>query len=140
MPNPKPFDFATKMFFDDFDNTRLESQLSGKRFSVVYRLSGDEQTARNKAEDICGEQSVEFPVALLPHGAIPEQIVGHIERFEQENADSWLVTVSFAEEIAAGEWTQFLNVLFGNISIKQGIQVAALEMAKNPSFGNEEFE
>ncbi len=116
------------MFFDDFDNSRLESQLSGKRFSVVYRLSGDEKTARSKAVDICGEQSVEFPVDLLPPGAIPEQIVGRIEHFEQETPASWLATISFAVEIAAGEWTQFLNVLFGNISIKRGIQVAALEL------------
>jgi len=115
------------MFFNDFDNSRLAAQLSGKRFSVVYRLSGDEQTARNKVEDICGEQSVEFPVDLLPLGVIPEKIVGRIEHFERESPASWLATISFAEEIAAGEWPQFLNVLFGNISIKRGIQVAAFE-------------
>jgi ribulose-bisphosphate carboxylase large chain len=130
------------MFFNNFDNTRLETQLSGKRFSVVYRLSGDETTARNKAEDICAEQSVEFPVNLLPPGVIPDTIVGHIERLEQENEASYLATISFAEEIASGEWTQFLNVLFGNISIKQGIQVAGFEQGdalaglfSGPNFG-----
>ena len=113
------------MFFNDFDDAPLDAQLNGKRFSVLYRLSGDEQTARNKAKDICSEQSVEFPVDLLPPGTIPEKIVGRIEHFAQESPGSWLATISFAEEIAAGEWTQFLNVLFGNISIKRGIQVAA---------------
>jgi len=119
------------MFFDDFENSRLENQLSGNRFSVVYRLSGDEKTAWDKAADICAEQSVEFPCRLLPPGVIPEKIVGHIENFQQENEESWLATIHFAEEIAAGEFTQFLNVLFGNISIKQGIQVAAV----HPSAG-----
>ena len=115
------------MFFDDFDNFSLDAHLGGNRFSVVYRLSGDEKTARNKAEDICSEQSVEFPVDLLPPGTIPEKIMGRIEHFGQESPVGWLATISFAEEIAAGEWTQFLNVLFGNISIKRGIQVVAFE-------------
>jgi ribulose-bisphosphate carboxylase large chain len=115
------------MFFDDFDDSQLATRLSGKRFSVVYRLSGNEKTAMEKAGDICAEQSVEFPVDLLPPGTIPEKIVGNIEQFDRESESVWLATISFAEEIAAGEWTQFLNVVFGNISIKQGIQVAGIE-------------
>jgi ribulose-bisphosphate carboxylase large chain len=59
---------------------------------------------------------------------IPEKIVGHIEQFDRESETTWLARISFAEELAAGEWTQFLNVVFGNISIKQGIQVTALEL------------
>lgn len=130
------------MFFDDFDSSRLESQLSGDRFIVTYRLSGDETEARSKAEDICAEQTVEFSVALLPPGAIPEHVVGRIENFQNENKTSWLARISFAEEIAAGEFTQFLNVIFGNISIKRGIQVAGIEtsckitnMLPGPKFG-----
>ena len=114
------------MFFEDFNNSQLESLLSGNRFSIVYRLAGDEKTVRDKAADICAEQSVEFPCRLLPPGVIPEKIVGQIEDFQRETEESWLATISFAEEIAASEFTQFLNVLFGNISIKQGIQVAAV--------------
>ncbi|MDR1964724.1 MAG: hypothetical protein LBQ50_13195 [Planctomycetaceae bacterium] len=114
------------MFFDDYDPVRLENQLSGNRFIVIYRLSGDETTARNRATDICAEQTVEFPVRLLPSGVMPEKIVGRIEQFERKDETSWLATISYADEIAAGELTQFLNVVFGNISIKQGIQVVAL--------------
>ena len=130
------------MHFHDFDNTRLETRLSGDRFIVTYRLSGNETEARSKAEDICAEQTVEFPVALLPPGSIPERIVGRIEDFRKENEQSWLARISFAAEIAAGEFTQFLNVVFGNISIKQGIQVAGIEpsqkifeMLPGPKFG-----
>ena len=120
------------MFFSDFAPAQLESQLSGRRFSVIYRLTGDVKTARCKAEDICIEQTVEFPVDLLPPGTIPNNIVGRIEHFEQESPASCRAVISFAEEIAAGEWTQFLNVLFGNISIKQGIQVVGLNLDDSP--------
>jgi ribulose-bisphosphate carboxylase large chain len=116
------------MFFEDFDSVQLEHQLSGNRFKVIYRLFGDETTARNKASDICAEQTVEFPVRLLPSGVIQEKIVGDIEQFERKDETSWLATISYANEITAGEFTQFLNVVFGNISIKQGIQVVALQL------------
>ncbi|MDR2757728.1 MAG: hypothetical protein LBC20_18750 [Planctomycetaceae bacterium] len=130
------------MFFADFDPIRLENQLSGNRFRVTYRLFGDEAETRNKAADICAEQTVEFPVRLLPCGVIQEKIVGNLEQFEQQNETSWLATISYADEIAAGELTQFLNIVFGNISIKQGIQVVAiqpsqgiLEQLPGPRFG-----
>jgi ribulose-bisphosphate carboxylase large chain len=115
------------MFFEDYSNGRLESLLSGNRFTVIYRLSGDEASAKNLALDICAEQTVEFPVPLLPPGTIPEKIVGQMERFEQESENRWLATIRFAEELAAGELTQFLNVLFGNISMKVGIQIVAVK-------------
>jgi ribulose-bisphosphate carboxylase large chain len=134
------------MFFNDFDSQHLESQLSGNRFCVEYRLIGDEATARNKAADICAEQTVEFPVRLLPPGAIAEKIVGQIERFDKEREDCFRATISFANEVTAGELTQFLNVVFGNISIKQGIQVVGLrvnqeilDMFPGPRFGVTSF-
>ncbi|MDR2661762.1 MAG: ribulose 1,5-bisphosphate carboxylase large subunit [Treponema sp.] len=146
------------MFFEGYDDSRTAGLLSGERFSVIYRLRGDEKTARAIAEDICAEQTVEFPVSCLPPGAIPEKILGRIERFEAEGCgaegperespsggpDRWLAEISFAAELAAGEYTQFLNVVFGNISIKRGIQVAAVKPGKamdgilpGPRFGVE---
>jgi ribulose-bisphosphate carboxylase large chain len=121
------------MFFEGYDDGRTAKLISGKRFSVIYRLKGDEKTARAAAEDICAEQTVEFPVSCLPPGAIPENILGRIECFERESLsgpmekETWRAEISFAAELAAGEFTQFLNVVFGNISIKRGIRVAALK-------------
>jgi ribulose-bisphosphate carboxylase large chain len=130
------------MFFENFDNVRLERQLSGNRFTASYRLFGDEKTARSVAADICAEQTVEFPVSLLPSGTIPEKIVGQIETFEREDENVYLAEISFAEELAAGEWTQFLNVLFGNISMKPRLQLIAarpsqgiLDVLPGPQFG-----
>ncbi|MDR3232349.1 MAG: hypothetical protein LBT46_01545 [Planctomycetaceae bacterium] len=129
------------MFFDSFDSAQLESQLSGDRFTAVYRLFGNENTARSKAEDICAEQTVEFPVKLLPK-TIAEKITGTIENFEKESEGIYRAAISFAEETAAVEFTQFINVLFGNISMKQGIQLVSvipskkiLDMLPGPQFG-----
>ncbi|GHS94041.1 ribulose-bisphosphate carboxylase [Synergistales bacterium] len=117
-----------RVFFEGYDDGRTRRLIGGGRFSVVYRLYGDEQTARGMAEDICTEQTVEFPVRLLPPGAIPQEIMGRVEDFrpEPESDGRYLATISFADETAAMELTQFLNVVFGNISIKRGIQVARI--------------
>ena len=47
-----------------------------ERFTVVYSIQGDEDEARAKAIDICFEQTVEFPEALVPERLIREGVVG----------------------------------------------------------------
>lgn len=120
------------------------SQFSGDRFSVTYRLFGSEQEARAKAEHICIEQTVEFPADEVPAGVIRDQVFGRLELFERADPESFKAIVSFAVEIAAGELTQFLSVVFGNSSIKPGIRVEHLELPesmlrhfKGPRFGRD---
>jgi ribulose-bisphosphate carboxylase large chain len=121
-----------------------ESLFSGERFSVTYRLFGREKDARAKAEDICIEQTVEFPADEVPEGIIRNHIFGRIESFDPWDAESFKAVISYAVEIAAGELTQFLNVVFGNSSIKPGIGVEHLDLPesllrsfKGPRFGRE---
>ena len=120
------------------------SLFSGERFSVTYRIFGSEQEARAKAEDICIEQTVEFPADCVGAGTIRDQVFGRIESFERGDAESFLAVISYAVEIAAGELTQLLNVIFGNSSIKPGIRVeylglspSLLRLYKGPRFGRE---
>jgi ribulose-bisphosphate carboxylase large chain len=117
---------------------------SGERFSVTYRISGSESDARSKAEDICIEQTVEFPADCVGPGTIRDQVFGRIESFEQLDSNSFRAVISYAVEIAAGELTQFLNVVFGNTSIKPGIRVEHLDLSpallrqyRGPRFGRQ---
>jgi ribulose-bisphosphate carboxylase large chain len=119
-----------------------ETLFSGDRFSVTYRLFGGEKDARAKAEDICIEQTVEFPADEVPEGIIRDHVFGRIESFERYDNESFKAVISYAVEIAAGELTQFLNVVFGNSSIKPGIRVEHLDLPesllrsfKGPRFG-----
>ncbi len=117
---------------------------SGDRFSVTYRLTGSEKEARARAEDICIEQTVEFPADEVPEGIIRDHVFGRIELFEPLDRKHFRAVISYAVEIAAGELTQFLNVVFGNSSIKPGIRVEHLDLPesllrrfKGPRFGRE---
>ncbi len=118
--------------------------IAGERFSVVYRLTGNTEEAQRKARDICLEQTVEFPAELVPKGFIREQVVGRIESMAQIGGDIHEAEISYAVETTAGELTQLLNVIFGNISIKPGIKVeslrlpaALLEAYRGPRFGRQ---
>ncbi|MGC1454668.1 MAG: RuBisCO large subunit C-terminal-like domain-containing protein [Nitrospirota bacterium] len=98
--------------------------------------------AHAKAEAICIEQTVEFPADEVPEGIIRDHVFGRIESFERYDNESFKAVISYAVEIAAGELTQFLNVVFGNSSIKPGIRVEHLDLPesllrsfKGPRFG-----
>ncbi len=118
------------------------SHFSGERFSVTYRIFGNEAEARSKAEDICIEQTVEFPADEVPEGVIRDHVFGRVEQFKRSDQESFTAVISYAVEIVAGELTQFLNVVFGNSSIKPGIRVEHLDLPesllrgfKGPRFG-----
>ncbi|MCX7048425.1 MAG: RuBisCO large subunit C-terminal-like domain-containing protein [Candidatus Sumerlaeota bacterium] len=115
-----------------------------ERFSVIYRVAGDEKEAYARARDICFEQTVEFPEDLVPEGFIRDHVVGRIESFHRADERGFLATISFPVEAAAGELPQLLNVIYGNISIKPGIRVESfalppslLNAFKGPRFGRQ---
>jgi ribulose-bisphosphate carboxylase large chain len=126
------------MFFEN----HKKPILSGVRFAVTYHLTGEEGAAYAKAQDICLEQTVEFPGDLLPEGPIAAEMVGHIEDFRPHPLGGYFAEISYAVETTALERTQLFNVMFGNISLKPGIRVADLALPpevlmnfKGPRFG-----
>jgi len=120
----------------------LPLPVSGSRFRAVYQLLGDEPAARARAEDICIEETIEYPPELVPEGGIREHVFGRIEAFEPLDQQHYRAVISFADEIAGYELPQLVNVLFGNISMKPGIRLLELELSpallahfKGPRFG-----
>lgn len=117
---------------------------SGERFTVVYRLTGHEAEARAKAEDICIEQTVEFPAELVRDEMIRQHVFGRIESFEPIAPNHYEASISFAIETSGFELTQLINVIFGNISLKPGIRVeqlylpdSLLQTFRGPRFGRD---
>jgi ribulose-bisphosphate carboxylase large chain len=102
--------------------------LCGERFEVVYRLTGSEAEAYAKAQEICIEQTIEFPADLVTGGDIRDHLLGRIEAFAPAAEGGFLATVSYAVETSGFELTQLLNVIFGNSSIKPGIRVERLQL------------
>lgn len=127
----------------DFSNS-MDLILSGERFLVVYRLRGDEVTARATAAEIGVEQTIEFPLGLAPPGGIRNHIVGQVTELRRDGPDHWLATLSYAVESSGFELTQLLNVIFGNFSLKPNVRVEHLELPvgllahfRGPRFGRD---
>lgn len=114
----------------------------GERFTAIYRLTGDEAAARAKAQDLCLEQTVELPEALVQDETIRAHVLGQIESLSPIRKDLFEARISFAIELVGGELTQLVNVLFGNISLKPGIRLERMELPasllrqfRGPRFG-----
>lgn len=118
-------------------------ELSGERFTAVYRIAGDESGARRLAREITVEQTIEFPAELVAAGDIHDHVLGRIERFQPAAAaDGWETAISYAVEIAGAELTQLVNVVFGNVSLIPGVRLQRLELSpsllerfRGPRFG-----
>lgn len=103
----------------------------GERFSIVYHIRGARAQARATAEDICFEQTVELPAALVTQADLRDRVIGRLEGFRALESSLFEATLSFPAEIVGGELTQLLNVIFGNISLKPGIRVAQLALSES---------
>jgi ribulose-bisphosphate carboxylase large chain len=103
---------------DLFDNTH---------FTVTYRLTGDSAEARAKAQEICFEQTVEFPPDLTSP-EIQTNVVGQLVALGETAPQRHEAIIAYPCATAGTELTQFLNVLFGNTSIKPGIRVERFDL------------
>ena len=95
------------------------------RIYVTYRFTGVDPKAI--AEVIRAEQTIEFPFELAPSW-IQEEVVGKIEEISSTNETSHLITISYNPDVTGGELNQFLNVLWGNVSLFPGVRIVELKL------------
>ncbi len=105
--------------------------LCGERFRATYLIASAPEEALERARDICIEQTVEFPADLIERADIRDQVIGRVESLEEIGPERCEAVIEFAVEVAGGELTQLLNVLFGNISIKPGIRLERLDLPES---------
>eukprot|EP00854_Cymbomonas_tetramitiformis_P003444 gene3444-4328_t len=97
---------------------------AAERFSVVYHIEAEsESEAKKRAFDICLEQTVELPEKLVTDEFISNVVVGKIEALAELKKGCWSARISYDNDTTGYEFTQFINVVFGNTSIKDGIKV-----------------
>ncbi|MEO5373398.1 MAG: RuBisCO large subunit C-terminal-like domain-containing protein [Alphaproteobacteria bacterium] len=109
--------------------------------TITYAIAATGADALARAMDICVEQTVEFPPALVPD-ALRQAVVGGIHSLRPLGLGSTEAVISFPVDTVGGELTQFLNVLFGNISLKPGLRVERIDLPpaflatfRGPRFG-----
>lgn len=110
-------------------------------FTATYHLYRKPDQAEAAARDICIEQTVEFPEDLIESDRI-RSVFGQIRSLDEVGEGLFEVVIGFPVEVAGGELTQLVNVLFGNISLKPGICLRSFELPsslydlfRGPRFG-----
>ncbi|WP_109471954.1 RuBisCO large subunit C-terminal-like domain-containing protein [Ornithinimicrobium cavernae] len=103
------------------------------RLYVRYAIAGDVDAV---AEAIRVEQTIEFPADLAPEW-IQEEVVGRVEERDEQS-----VVISYAAGVYAGGLGQVLNVLWGNVSLFEGVRVVGVQLPaaehlglRGPRFG-----
>jgi ribulose-bisphosphate carboxylase large chain len=116
--------------------------VSGVRLRATYALTGPVDEARDRAERIAVEQTIEFPADLVADDDIRRHVIGRVESVEAAGPALSLVRMTYAVETTGGELPQLLNVLFGNCSLYPGVRLAALDLPpeildrfRGPRFG-----
>ena len=102
--------------------------MSTDRVLITYLLTlSAGESVEEKARTIASEQTVELPDGSYPKD-VGERVVGRVEELSQLSGTLWRVTISYWPGLIESAVPQLLNVLFGNISMLQGIVVSDVEL------------
>ena len=115
------------------------------RFEITYHLHVQEgEDLDDLILGISLEQSVELPSSLLKE-SWRRNIIGLETQRRQLSQQIWQVSLSYPTANIGGELVQFLNILYGNISMRNGIKIVDVEwnslpeLFNGPAFGVEEL-
>ncbi|MCC5933288.1 MAG: hypothetical protein JJU35_03515 [Balneolales bacterium] len=108
--------------------------ISENRFTVHYLIRAvSESEAALFCRRIAYEQSVELPDDVLSD-EIRGHIVGQLTKLENDPQDgTWRASISYAVDSVGDEVSQFLNVLFGNMSLYPGALVVGCKWDDIPA-------
>lgn len=97
------------------------------RLHITYELTClPGESAEQKALRIALEQTVELPLECVDD-SLRERIVGRIDDVQALEDGRWRCTIAYPLAAIGNELTQCLNVLLGNISLKGGIRITAVD-------------
>lgn len=106
-------------------------KVSSERFLARYDFTGDQAAARERAERLCVEQTIEFPADLIADDDIRGHVIGRIETLSPISDGVVRAEISYAVETSAHELTQLLNVLFGNSSLLPDVKLVDVELTES---------
>ncbi|MCZ4274176.1 RuBisCO large subunit C-terminal-like domain-containing protein [Maritalea porphyrae] len=99
------------------------------RLRVTYQIQAqNNDEAQERANNIALEQTVEIPRDVVPKGFIEDEILGKVESCSQTHESHFDAIVSYSAKSVGTELTQLFNVIFGNSSIQQGLQVTNVDL------------
>lgn len=106
--------------------TADQLRFSGQRFSVKYHLYGSTDEARQRADLLCIDQTVEAADHVIPAGPIRNELLGRVEHFDGFDDGVHSALLSFPVELLDGTMSTLLHMSFGMASLQAGVRLANL--------------
>jgi ribulose-bisphosphate carboxylase large chain len=93
------------------------------RLTAIYHVRGEAATISERARAIAVEQSVETPLAAIRDASVLSEIVGQVEEVTDLGHGRFEVRIALAVATTGFEAGQLMNMLFGNTSIHEDVQL-----------------
>ena len=111
---------------------------------VTYQINSSPADIAARAEAVSVEQSVEMPVPAIRHQHVLDEILGKVDGVEQVGENLYNAHIRLSEITTGYEPAQLINVLFGNSSLQETVQLLDAEFPQSlldhfpgPKFGIE---
>ncbi len=99
-----------------------------EKLIAVYRIRCEARDIDARAQAIAVEQSVEMPPSAIHDHRVLADVMGRVEGVAAIGADLFEARIALAVETTGAEPGQLLNMLFGNASILEDVELAAVEL------------
>ena len=101
------------------------------RLQAIYLVRCDAPAIEERARAIAVEQSVEMPLSAIADDFVRSQIVGRVEGITERQDRLFEVRISLAAETAGRDPGQLVNMLFGNTSLHEDVELSDVVLPKD---------
>lgn len=109
-------------------NAPGHATMSAERLLVSYAVRTSAGEARARAEALALEQSVELPRSAVRDARVLDEVVARVESIDARGDGRFDVRLALAWETTGGEPGQLLNMLFGNASLQEDVELVDVDL------------
>ncbi|MFA5927760.1 MAG: RuBisCO large subunit C-terminal-like domain-containing protein [Candidatus Margulisiibacteriota bacterium] len=102
-----------------------------EKLIITYQLACSPKEAVKLAKRIAQEQTIEMPEGLVADQAVKDKIIGRISNLRNKEKGLQEVKISYDLDIVDHQLPQLLNLLYGNISLFNGIKITTVKLPDN---------
>lgn len=93
---------------------------------VTYRLVGDLAECERRARLLAIEQTAEVTAGLCAGAFFEDRVLGRVEAVRPVSPGRCEAVIRFPADVVGTEFPQLLSVVFGNVSLWDGVRVSAV--------------
>jgi ribulose-bisphosphate carboxylase large chain len=96
--------------------------------TATYLIESDAARIEERANDVAIEQSVECPLEAVRDPRVRDEVVARVASIDPVGGGRYRVNVRIAVETTCYEPAQFMNMVFGNCSMWDDVQLVDLDL------------